>query len=72
MIIEKSSIYHVLDKPEFLTTKSVLEPAQRQLEAAKASGYKVVWLVSDEKAAQQLTQYFKEKNIDITIKLLLE
>jgi hypothetical protein len=72
LIMDKSSIYHVLDKPEFLTTKSVLEPAQRQLAAAKVAGYKIEWLVSDEKAVQQLTQYFKDKNIDITIKLLKE
>jgi TANFOR domain-containing protein len=72
LIMDQSSIYHVLDKPEFLTTKSVIEPAQRQLAAAKAAGYKVEWLVSDEKAVQQLTQYFKEKNIDITVTLLRE
>lgn len=72
LIMDQSSIYHVLDKPEFLTTKSVLEPAQRQFLAAKAAGYKVEWLVSDEKAVLQLTQYFKEKNIDITVTLLRE
>jgi hypothetical protein len=72
LVMDQSSIYHVLDKPEFLTTKSILEPAQRQLAAAKAAGYKVEWLVSDEKAVQQLTQYFKDKNIDITVKLLKE
>lgn len=72
LIMDQSSIYHVLDKPEFLTTKSVLVPAERQLAAAKAAGYKVEWLVSDEKAVQQLTQYFKEKNIDITVTLLKE
>lgn len=72
LVMDQSSIYHVLDKPEFLTTKSVFEPAQRQLAAAKAAGYKVEWLVSDEKAVTQLQQYFKEKNIDISIKLLKE
>jgi TANFOR domain-containing protein len=72
LIMDKSSIYHVLDKPEFLTTSSVLEPAIRQTAAAKAAGYKVEWLVSDEKAVQQLTQYFKEKNINITVTLMKE
>ncbi len=70
--MDKSSIYHVLEKPEFLRTKSVLEPARRQLNAAKAVGYKVEWLVSDEKAVQQLNQYFKDNNIDIEVKLLKE
>jgi hypothetical protein len=72
LVMDQSSIYHVLDKPEFLTTKSVYEPAQRQLAAARAAGYKVEWLVSDEKAVSQLQQYFKDKNIDISVKLLKE
>lgn len=72
LIMDKSSIYHVLEKPDFLNTKSVLLPAQRQLKAATSAGYKVEWLVSDEKALKQLTRYFKEKNVDITIKLLKE
>jgi len=70
--MDQSSIYHVLDKPDFLVTSSVLEPAERQIVAAKAVGYKVEWLVSDEKAVQQLTQYFKEKNIDIVVSLFKE
>jgi hypothetical protein len=72
LIMDKSSIYYVAEKPDFLNISSVLEPAQRQLSAAKSVGYKVEWLVSDEKAVQQLTQYFKDKNIDITVKLLKE
>jgi hypothetical protein len=72
LVMDKSSIYHVLDKPEFLVKSSVLDPAIRQLESAKAAGYKIEWLVSDEKAVQQLRQFFKEKNMDITVNLLPE
>ncbi|KAA6338453.1 hypothetical protein EZS27_013542 [termite gut metagenome] len=72
LVMDKSSIYHVLEKPEFLVTESVLKPSQRQLEAAKSAGYNIEWLVSDERAVQQLTQYFKNKQINITVKLLPE
>jgi hypothetical protein len=72
LIMEQSSIYHVLDKPDFLVTSSVLEPAKRQIAAAKSVGYEIEWLVSDEKAVQQLTQYFKEKDVDIVVKLFKE
>jgi len=55
-----------------LQPPSILEPATRQLAAAQAAGYKVEWLVSDEKAVQQLTEYFKSKSINIVVKLLKE
>src|SRR5690606_18019378 len=35
LVINKSSIYHVLDKPEFLRTEAILIPAKRQIEVAK-------------------------------------
>ena len=72
LVIEKSSIYHVLDKPEFLSKRAVLEPAKRQLEAAQAAGYKIEWLVSDERAIEQIRQYFKDNNINITVKFFKE
>lgn len=72
LIMDKSSIYYVLDKPEFLNKSSVLDPALRQLKAANASGYKVEWLVSDEKAVQQITQYFKNNNVTILVKIFKE
>jgi len=70
--MDKSSIYHVLDKPEFLRIESILKPAQRQVSVAKEVGYTVEWLVSDQKAVDQLTQYFIDNNIGIVVKLLLE
>ena len=66
-----NSIYRVYDKPEFLR-QNILDEALTQVETAKLNGLKVEWLVSDEKAVQQLTQYFKEKNVDIVIKLFKE
>lgn len=68
----KSSIYHVLDKPDFLNKSAILEPALRQIKAAKAVGYKIEWLVSDERAVEHLIQYFKKNNVDIAVKLLKE
>jgi hypothetical protein len=72
LVMNKSSIYHVLDKPEFLRTEAILKPAQRQVNVANEAGYKVEWLVSDQKAVDQLTEYFKNNNIDILVKLLPE
>ena len=70
--MNKSSIYNVLDKPEFLNQKSILEPAIRQLKAADNAGYKVEWLISNEVTMKQIEQYFKKNNIKITLKLLEE
>lgn len=61
------SFYHVYDKGKF-AQKSVLERATRQIETANAVGYKVEWLVSDEKAVAQLSRLFKENNVNITVK----
>ncbi|MCW3072394.1 MAG: hypothetical protein JWO44_2284 [Bacteroidetes bacterium] len=72
LVMDKSSIYHVLEKPDFLRTESILIPAQRQVSVAKECGYKVEWLVSEQKAVNQLSQYFKDNSIDIIVKLLPE
>lgn len=65
-IMSESSFYHVLDKPAFLQNK-VLAEANRQVAAADKAGYQVEWLVSEQKAVEQLTQFFQDKNIDITV-----
>ena len=72
LVMEQSSIYHVLDKPEFLREESILKPALRQVEAAKSAGYKVEWLVSDQKAVDQLRLYFGSNKVEIVVSLLNE
>lgn len=66
-----NSIYHVYDKPEFLR-ENIIKEAVRQVDAAKGKGLKVEWLVSDQKAVDQLGRFFTEKNIDIEVKFFAE
>ena len=66
LIMQQKSFYDVKNMPDFAKNK-VLQEAKRQTEAASAAGYKVEWLVSDENIANQLTEFFKEHNIDITV-----
>ncbi len=66
LIISDSSFYHVDDKPGFARSR-VLAEAQRQLEAANVANYRVEWLVSDQKAVNQLTALFREQNVDIVV-----
>jgi hypothetical protein len=66
-----NSIYHIYDKPEFLS-KNIEKEALRQAEAAHSKGLSVEWLVSDRKAEEQLRRFFQEKNINITVKFLAE
>ncbi|AGX44621.1 hypothetical protein [Clostridium saccharobutylicum] len=67
LIIKQKSFYHVEDLPKFAQNK-VIQEAMRQIDSAKAAGYKVEWLVSEEKAVNQLTRLFERENIDITVK----
>jgi hypothetical protein len=71
LIMEKSSIYHVYDKPPVLRT-NILNEAKDQAAVAKKYGLKVEWLVSDEKAVDHLTRFFKEENVEIIVKLFPE
>ena len=72
MILQpNNSFYHVYDKPPFLRQK-VLDEAIRQVEAAGAKNLTVEWLVSDQKALTQLTQFFSENNVNIIVKFLAE
>jgi archaellum component FlaF (FlaF/FlaG flagellin family) len=72
MILQpNNSFYHVYDKPQFLRQK-VLDEAIRQTEAAGAKKLTVEWLVSDQKALTQLTQFFSENNVNIVVKFLAE
>ena len=64
--VQQKSFYHVNDMPDFAKNK-VLEEARRQIDAAGAADYKVEWLVSDESAVNQLTEFFKEHNVDIIV-----
>ncbi|KAJ49687.1 hypothetical protein BD780_000964 [Clostridium tetanomorphum] len=53
--------------PKFAQNK-VIQEAMRQIGSAKTAGYKVEWLVSEEKAMDQLTRLFERENIDITVR----
>ena len=50
LIKSSQSFYHVDDLLAF-AQNSVLKEARRQLEAATAAGYKVEWLISDQKSS---------------------
>lgn len=63
------SFYHVEDMPGFAKTK-VLAEAQRQLDVADYNGYTLEWIVSDQKAVEQLTRLFQSNNLNITVKYL--
>ena len=67
-IIQERSFYYVEDLPGF-AKEGVLTEARRQLTAANAANadYRVEWLVSDQKAVDQLTALFKEQNMDIIV-----
>jgi len=71
LIMDQRSYYHVYDMPDF-AKKCVLKNAIRQIEAARDAGCSVEWLVSDYKAASQLTKLFREYNIDIVVTYLPE
>lgn len=71
LIIKPKSFYHVDELPEFAKNK-VVQEALRQQEAAVAAGYKVEWLVSDEKAVEQLTNLFNSRKIDIDVRFFPE
>ena len=64
---KKRSFYHVYDCG-YKAQNRVLEKARRQIETANVVGYKVEWLVTDEKAVEQLSRLFKENNVNITVK----
>ncbi len=66
-----NSMYRVYDKSEFLRQK-VLDEAIRQTQAANAKGLTVEWLVSDQTAVNQLTQFFTDKNVNVVVKYLAE
>ena len=68
---KKRSFYHVYDYG-YIARKRVLEQANRQVEVANSVGYKVEWLVSDEKAVEQISRLFKENNINIIVKFYPE
>ena len=51
---------------------NVLKEAKDQAAVAKKYGLKVEWLVSEEKAVDHLTRFFKEENLDIIVKLFKE
>ncbi|HWO97418.1 MAG TPA: polymorphic toxin-type HINT domain-containing protein [Bacillus sp. (in: firmicutes)] len=67
LIMSKKSFYYVEDLPPFARAK-VLQEARRQIDAAKAAEYEVEWLVSDEKAVEQLQRLFQSEGIPITVK----
>ena len=69
--MKERSIYHIEDMPAFAKTK-VLAEARRQVAAAQKAGYKVEWLVSDNKAMVQLKQLFQQEGVAITVKYLPE
>jgi Domain of unknown function (DUF4157) len=71
VIIQQRSIYHVADMPAFAKT-SVLAEANRQVAAASKAGMSVEWLVSEQRAVDQLTALFQQENIAISVRLVTE
>ena len=71
LVMQQKSFYHVNDLPEFAKNK-VLQEATRQVAAANNAGYTVEWLVSDSKAVEQLTEFFKSENINIVVRYFPE
>jgi hypothetical protein len=70
-LIQKTpSIYHTDDKPYAHNT--ILEEAKRQIDAAQTHGLRVEWLVSDQKAVEQLKNFFNKNNIPIQVTYLPE
>lgn len=67
LILSQKSYYHVEDMPSF-AREGVLKEARRQIDAARAAEYKVEWLVSDQKAVEQLTRFFQSEGLPITVK----
>ena len=66
LIMSDRSYYHVNDMPEFARS-GVLAQAQRQLAAANAANYSVEWLVSNQRAVNQLTTLFRKQNVNIIV-----
>ena len=66
LVMSKNSIYYVKEKIPVLNL-NILKQARRQLEAANLVGYKVEWLISDQKAVEQMRQLFNENNLDIIV-----
>ena len=66
LVMDKHSIYYVKEKIPVLN-KKILKQAIRQLEAANSVGYKVEWLVSDQKAVDQMIELFNENDLDIIV-----
>ena len=71
LVMKQNSFYHIENIPEFGKNK-ILQEAIRQVEAANNAGYSVEWLVSELKAAEQLSSFFRDNNIEIIVKILLE
>lgn len=64
--MQQKSFYHVNNMPDFAKYK-ILEEAERQVDAANVADYIVEWLVSDMSAVNQLTEFFKGKDVDIIV-----
>ena len=71
LVMSKRSFYFVYDKGDF-AKRRVLNQAIRQMEVADSAGYKVEWLISSEKAVEQISRLFMENNIDIIVKFYPE
>jgi hypothetical protein len=66
LVTSSSSIYMVQDLPLF-AQQAVLKEATRQVEAASANSLSVEWLVSNQKAADQLDMLFRSQTIPIMV-----
>jgi hypothetical protein len=69
LVTAPRSIYHVADMPPF-AKKQILAEATRQVDAAKEAGLTVEWLVSEQKALDQLKDLFIAESIPIKLILL--
>lgn len=61
LVIQQESFYQVNDLPDFARNK-ILQEAARQIEAENNVVYAVKRLISDQKAAAHLTDFFESKN----------
>jgi hypothetical protein len=71
LVMSPRSLYHVEDMPAFARQR-VMDEARRQVEAAKAAGFSVEWLVSESRAETQLRALFSAEGIPIRVAPLAE
>jgi len=70
-VVDQNSMFYVEEQSAFVKDK-LLNEARRQNDTAILAGFKVEWLISDEKAVNQLNNFFTNNSIQIDVKLFPE